>query len=177
MSTTWKVSDDIINLLVKVKDKFHSNLSKATFALAFDESKAFVKNKFNWGKTLKFNDFNKLWQNPSKFDFAIILSSEVWQDFLDDNQKEAIIDLHLCRCDAEYVPEIVIEGKKKIKVKDEYGRIKYTKEMKLDDNGNPKWKIEPIDMEVLSKNVKHYGLWSNEFLDIKDVISQAQVTC
>lgn len=176
-SVMWEVSEDVVNLLAKVKNKFHNNLSQATFALAFDESNAFVKNKFNWGKTLKFSEFNKLWQKPTKFDFAIVLSSSVWSEYLDDTQKEAIIDLHLCRCDAEYEPEVVLEGKKKIKVKDEHGRIKYTNTIKLDSNGNPKWKLDAIDMDVLSKNVKHYGLWSNEFLDIKNVISQAEVTC
>lgn len=176
MGITWKCADDVVKILTKIKDKHHPHLTKATFGVAFNESKPFIKDRFNWGKISKFSDFNQIWQAPQKFDFSIVICSEVWVNILNDHQREALLDLHLCRCEVEYEPEIIIEGKKKIKVKDDLGRTKYTTTMKLDDNGNPKWRVAPLDLDVLSKNVKHYGLWLQEFLDLKSVIVTAPVT-
>ena len=176
MSITWKCTDDVSKLLNSVKDKHHLHLKEATFGIAFDESKPYIKDKFNWGKISKFSDFNKLWQSPQKFNFSIVICSEIWHDILNEYQREALLDLHLCRCEVEYEPEVVLEGKKKIKVKDEFGRTKYTTQVKVDDEGNPKWRVASLDLDVLAKNVKHYGLWLQEFLDLKSVIATAPVT-
>ena len=61
-------------------------------------------------------------------------------------------------------------------MKDEFGRTKYTDQIKYDDNGVPKWRVAALDLDILSKNVMHYGLWIQEFLDLKSVITAAPVT-
>ena len=174
MSIVWKSTTNVFDVVEQVKTKYHPHLKDATFAVAFDESKPFVKDRFNWGKVGKFSDFNKIWQTP-KFDFSIILCSDVWNDMLNASQQEALLDLHLCRCEVEYEQEVVIEGKKKIKVKDDLGRIKYTNVIKLDEEGNPKWRVAPLDLDVLSKNIKHYVIWLDEFVQLKDTVVAAPI--
>lgn len=164
----WKVPLDVSNTVDQVKANNHSHLLEATVAVAFDDSKPFKNDRLNWGKTLRFSDLNKLWQTPQTFDFCIVLSSDVWHDVLDANQKEALIDLHLTRCQVEYVPETIEENGKKKPVKDELGRVKYTSEMKLDDSGNPKWKVVPLDIGVFTLNVGRYGLWCNELTEFSE---------
>ena len=169
MALVWKAPDDISYLVTTLAEKNHPHLSKATIGVAFDDSKPFVKNKFNWGKVSRFSSFNRLWQFE-KIDFSIILCSEVWANILNVEQREAILDLHLCCCMVEYLPETVQEGKKKIVVKDDWGRIQYTTEMKVDDDENPKWYVSPLDIGVFAQNVSRYGLWCADFCEIQDLI-------
>lgn len=170
MGLFWKAPNAIDELVESVLKKHHSpRLDMARIAIALDDSKAFVKNKFNWGNVSKFSYFNKLWQNQ-KFDFALVLCSDSWHDILTDSQKEALVDLHLTRCEVEYIPETVIEGKKKKVVKDDWGRVKYTNEIKTDDEGNPKWYVSPLDVYVFVQNVSRYGNWCSEFCEIEKVI-------
>lgn len=164
----WKVPADVGNIVEQVKVSHHSHLEGATIAVAFDDSKPFKNDRLNWGKTQRFSDLNKLFQTPQMFDFCIVLSSDVWHDVLDANQKEALVDLHLTRCQVEYMPETITENGKKKTIKDEFGRVKYTSEMKFDDNGNPKWKVIPLDVWVFTQNVSRYGLWCHELMEFNE---------
>lgn len=175
MSLTWPAPANVLELLEIPRAKYHSHLETATFAIAFDESKPFIRNRFNWGSLVKFSDFNKLWQQKSKYDFCITICSDVWHSILDTSQKEALLDLHLTRCEIERVPETIIEGKKKKVVKDEWGRVKYTNEIKFDKNGNPKWQVMPLDLDVFSRNIRRYGLWCPELSDFQTVLANAVV--
>ena len=171
MGLFWKAPNVVDELVEVVLNKHHSSrLQMAQIAIALDDSKSFVKNKFNWGSVNKFSSFNKLWQNQ-KFDFAIVLCSDSWNNILNDSQKEALIDLHLTRCNLEYVPETVMEGKKKKVVKDDWGRIKFTNEIKVDDEGNPKWYISPLDIYVFVQNFERYGNWCSEFCQLNKFVS------
>ena len=159
MSLVWKAPGNVTEILDTVVQLHHlPRLEAAKFAVAFSDTKPFIRNRFNWGKVVKFTDFNKLWQGHP-YDFSIVLCSEVWHNILSEEQRKAWLDLHLIRCVPEYEPESVIEGNKKKPVKDEWGRVKYTNVVKLDDEGNPKWKVDPLDLDVLTQNVIHYGLW------------------
>ncbi len=169
MSLIWKSPADVLELLETLKLEHHPELELAKFTVAFDESKPFNKDRFNWGNVYKFSQFNKLWQ-VEKFDFCILLCSEIWYSILSKDQQTAWIDLHLTRCGVEYIPETVMEGKKKKVVKDDWGRIKYTTEMKLDDDGRPKWVINPLDLPVFCKNASRYGLWCPALSDLQTVI-------
>jgi len=174
MSLAWKAPSNVVDLLNSVKVKYHEpRLQTAHFAVVFNESKPFIKDRFNWGSISKFSVFNKLFQEPQKQDFCITICSDVWHSVLNSHQQEALIDLHLTRCEPDYVPETIVEGKKKIVVKDEWGRIKYTSEFKLDDDGNPKWRVAPLDLSVFSKNVSRYGLWCPELHDLQSVMAEA----
>ncbi len=76
----------------------------------------------------------------------------------------------MTRMEAEFLPEVVVEnGKKKVQ-KDEFGRVQYSNELKIDDDGNPKWKVSPLDLLVFTQNVSRYGLWCEELLELNDAI-------
>jgi len=172
MSVTWKAPSNIAELLVEVKEQYHSELADASIVVTLTDSKPFVKNRFNWGTVKKFSQFNKLWF-AQKHDLCIDVCSDVWHSILNDNQRSALLDLHLTRCSPEYEPEAVVENGKKKVIKDDYGCIKYTDSIKLDDEGNPKWIVAPIDLVVFTKNVRRFGLWCPELDDLRDAIQHA----
>jgi len=169
----WKPPQEVFNLVDEIINKYHlPRLEEAHICIAFNDSKPFKNDKFNWGKVVRFNQFNQLWQKAS-YDFCIVLSADVWNDMLNADQRKALIDLHLTRCRVEYEPETVLEGNKKKVVKDEHGRTKYTNTVKVDDSGKPKWKLSKLDLEVFSSNVSRFGLWCEELLDFKDIVVNA----
>jgi hypothetical protein len=79
----------------------------------------------------------------------------------------------LTRLDMEYLPETVEDNGKKQKVIDEFGRIQYSKIAKTDKNGNIKWKIEPLDLEVFANNVSRYGLWQEDLFKLHEAMTLA----
>jgi hypothetical protein len=172
--STWKAPDEVAALLSKVQSTNHSpRLENARIAITFDESKVFVKNKLNLGKVTKFSPIARLYQRE-KFDFCLTISSDLWANVLkEERQREALIDLHLTRLDMEYVQETVVEDGKKKKVTDEWGRSVFSKEPKYDKEGNPKWKIDPLDLEVFARNVSRYGLWLDDLFLLKDAMDAA----
>lgn len=173
MAIFWPVSADVSFLINQVQKKYHQHLEQALIASSFVDSKPFIKNKFNWGKVLKFSAVIKTWQDK-KYDFGFILCSDAWHGLLNENQREAYVDLLLCRCQVEYEPATIVENKKKIVVKDEWGRVEFTNEMKYDDDGRPKWKVLPLDWEVLCENVKHYGLWCEALINLNYAIEKSK---
>ena len=169
----WVVSQDILFLIDQIKTKnHHPRLEQASIVACFDDSKPFIKNKINLGKVTKFSPFSKLWQRE-KHDFCFLISSSLWADVLKVEQQQAYLDLLLTRCDVEYEPQIIEENGKKIKVKDEWGRIQFTDKIRYDDEGNPKWKISSLDLDVCSKNIKRCGLWLDTFEDFKQVVLES----
>ncbi len=171
MVPPWKVPTDVEDLLGKVKEN-HPHLADAYICLCFDDSKAFSGTKLNLGKVLKFSSLNKLWQ-AEKYDFCIVLCSDVWYSVLLDRQREALLDLQLARCRVEYLPAKVRENGKTRVLKDKWGRIEYTKDIKLSPSGDPIWKVSPLDFQVLTQNVRRYGLWFDELMDLKDAIEKS----
>ncbi len=170
----WKASSDIAELLNTVKEKHHApRLAQASVAVCFDDSKPFVHNKLNLGKVFKFNELNKLWQ-IAKHDFCIVICSDVWYSLLRDPQREALLDLQLTRCEVQYLPVTQEVNKKKKVVKDEWGRIQYTQDVKLNEAGEPIWRILPLDLDVFAKNVRRYGLWFDDLVDLKQAIAGAR---
>lgn len=166
----WKASQDVLDLVGSVYEKNHSTrIPDAAIGVCFDDSKPFVQNKLNLGKVTKFSPLAKLWQG-TKLDFCMSISMELWHSVLTTEQREAYIDLQLSRCGVEYLPEEIEENGKKKAIKDEFGRVQYTTNIKTDDEGNPKWKILPLDLEIFSGNVRRYGLWYDELLELKNAI-------
>lgn len=169
----WKAPADILAMVDDVKQRHHAQrLGPASVAVAFDDSKPFLKNKINLGKVTKFNAFSKLWQN-TRHDFCLTIPSDLWVSVLNSTQREAYLDLQLTRCEVEYYPEIAVENGKKKPIKDDWGRIQYTDKMKTDDAGDPKWKVVPLDLEVLIKNVRRYGPWLDELTELKEAIDRS----
>lgn len=171
----WAADAEVFELLSKVKEKHHTRLLEANIAVAFVDSKPFTKGRFNWGKAIKFKPSMKVWQDV-KYDFLITICCDAWDLILDAEQREALLDLHLECCQVEYVPEMEnVNGKQK-PVKDKWGRLVYTEEVKLDDSGEPKWKVEPLDLHIFQKNVKRFGCWCQDLLDLKTVLATSK-TC
>ena len=169
----WQVPNDIRDFVNNIKDLNHPHLIQATFAIGFTDSKIFKKGKFNWGKVSKFSKLNKLWHPKDlKYDFSIMLCADAWYKFLTAQQREAWVDLNLSRCKVEYEPVMVEENGKKKPVKDEWGRVEYTNKVKTDDEGNSIWKTSPLDIEVFSQNIKRYGLWCEDLVNLKHAIEK-----
>lgn len=169
----WKAPQEISDLLEIVKQKHHSpRLNDASVAICMDESKTFVKNKLNLGKLTKFSPLARLYQKE-KFDFCLTIPSSLWNEVLQGEQKAAFLDLHLSRLDMEFVPETVEENGKKIKVTDDWGRTVYSKQPKYDAEGNLKWKIDPLDLEVFANNVGKYGLWQEDLFKLHEAMAAA----
>lgn len=168
----WKAPADVVELLNTIKDTHHPRLANASIACCFEDSKPFVRNKLNLGRVSKFSPLAKLWQGQ-QHDFCISIPMELWHSILKGDQRLGYLDLQLTRCTVEYKPEEVEENGKKKTIKDEWGRIQYTQEPKTDDEGNPKWKVLPLDLEVFADNVRRYGLWCDDLLELKDAIIAA----
>lgn len=171
----WKAPTEVVQLLNQIKDKHHPRLAQASIGIAIDDSKPFLHNKLNLGKVTKFSPLAKLWQGQ-QHDFCLSIPMELWHTVLKGSQREAYLDLQLSRCGVEYLPEEIEENGKKKTIKDEFGRVKYTQQLKVDDEGNPKWKVVALDLEVFADNVRRYGLWCDDLLDLKDAIISAPDT-
>lgn len=172
--TPWKAPQEVVDLVNDIKNKHHAErLAGASIAVCMDDSKPFVRNKLNLGKVTKFSSLAKLWQNQPH-DFCISIPCDLWHTVLSHDQREAYLDLQVTRCEVEYEPEVTTDATgKKRKVKDAWGRVQYTNVVAEDKEGNPKWKVAPLDLEVFTKNVRRYGLWCDDLLELKDAIIAA----
>jgi hypothetical protein len=177
----------VVAMLDKIKKQHHSpRLDQAEIAICFSDAKPFVKGRFNWGKTQKFSPLNKMFQGK-KYDFLIILPSDGWYEVLTGKEREAWLDLHLSRCQVEYLPQYEEESggdagdddgppaKKKKPLKDKWGRIEYSTEIRYDENGEPMWKVVPLDLWVFAQNARRYGVWCEDVAEIKDAVSGPSV--
>jgi hypothetical protein len=172
MALVWTAPLEIIEKLQEIKDKSHPELESVSIVVELSDAKPFKNNRLNLGNVRKFSAANKIWQKGD-FDFCITLVGEVWQDILKGQQRDALLDLHLTRIEPVCEPQVVIENKKRIPCKDEFGRIILTEEQKLDKNGNPRWRIVPIDLGVLSRNVRRYGFWFDDLIEFQNALADA----
>ena len=170
MSDSWPAPQDVVELMEQVREKFHlPRLKGVPIGINIEDSKPFNNNQLNLGGVAK---VPPKYRNRAKdpIDFLMSLSADVWQDILKPDQKLALIDLHLCRLAPVYEPETVMEGKKKVVVKDEFGRVTMTETVKLDKNGDPKWQVLPLGLPVFSDNAKRFGLWYTDLQDFGEVL-------
>lgn len=168
MALVWPAPLAVFEKLNEIKTKAHSRLESVSVVIELSDAKPFKNNRLNLGNVRKFSAANKIWQRGD-FDFCITLVGEVWSQILKGLQQDALLDLHLTRIEPVYVPEVVIENKKRITIKDEYGRIVLSKEQKLDKHSNPIWRILPVDLGVLVQNVRRYGFWFDDLVEFKNV--------
>lgn len=176
MSSIWHAPSNILDLLDTIKNKYHSDRLQTSsgdckISLALSDSKPFISGRLNWGKIKKFNNFNKIWMNKD-YDYCIVLCADVWNEILSSKQKEAIIDLHLSRIKPQYEPNTVLEDGKKKVVKDDMGRIEYTSNIKLDKEGNPKWTVDPLDLQIFTSNARRYGFWCEDLDNFQKVVEE-----
>lgn len=173
MVNSWRAPVDVQSMLEDLVSKHHPHLSVAKIAIGFDDSKIFKNDKFNWGKVSKFSKLAKVWQSKAeKYDFCIVLCSEAWYNFLTAQQQEAWLDLCLSRCQVEYEAVYIEENGRKKAVKDEWGRVEYTDNIKYDDEGLPIWKVSSLDINVFTQNVKRYGLWCEPLANFQHAVEK-----
>ena len=173
MAAIWKAPAGMIEQMEAVIEKYHlPRMAEVKVALALTDAKPFVKNRLNLGTVKKFTDFHKIWQKEPA-DFCITLPMDVWEEVLKGDQRHAILDLHLNRIEPVYEPEVVIENGKKKVVKDEFGRVKFTATIKTDKDGNPKWQVLPMDLLVTARNVRRFGLWFDDLIELKKAVVSA----
>jgi len=160
-------ADDIVQELVKTikESNHHPRLEEAQVVVCFEDVKPFKKDRFHWGKVTKFPSAAKAF-NGEHYDFIIVLPYAGYE-MLSFEQRKAWLDLHLETCQVEYIPEVVVENKKKKIVTDEFGRKVYTTEIKRNQDGTPKWKKVPMDLPSFTKNVKRFGPWIEEINEFK----------
>jgi len=172
MPAVWQANLDVVQLVEKVRLKNHvPRLELASVAICFSDTKPFVGGRFNWGKVSKFSPVAKLY-HAKCFDFLITICADAWVSILDESQREALIDLHLERCQVDYEPVCEeINGVKK-PIKDEWGRIQVTDVIKTNDDGSPKWKVDPLDLNVFQSNVLRYGCWCEDLIEFKTAVSK-----
>jgi hypothetical protein len=60
---------------------------------------------------------------------------------------------------------------KEVVVKDEFGRIQLSKNIKYDEDGIPKWKVHCLDLPVFTENATRYGVWSEELVEFKNAVN------
>ncbi len=174
MAAVWQANLEVEQLVEKVRLKHHvPRLATASVAVCFTDSKPFVHGRFNWGKVNKFSTIAKLYQSKS-YDFLITLCADAWLSILGEKQREALVDLHLERCQVDYEPLTVEVNGKKQPVKDEWGRVQVSDVVKTDDDGVPKWKVYPLDLLVFQRNVMRYGCWSEDMIDFKSAIDKKE---
>ncbi|MCK9557978.1 MAG: hypothetical protein M0R50_08070 [Candidatus Cloacimonetes bacterium] len=173
MALVWTAPLAVMDRLQEVKAKYHSNLESVSIVVELSDAQPFKNNRLNLGNIRKFSAANKIWQKGD-FDFCITLVGEVWKEILKNDQCDALLDLHLTRIEPVCEPQVVVENKKRIVCKDDYGRIILTEEQKLDKNGNPRWRIVPIDLGVLSQNVRRYGFWFDDLVEFRSIITEVQ---
>lgn len=176
MNKPYPANQQVFELFDKVKQQYHPGLAEARIAVALVDAKPFIKNKFNFGKISKFSDAHQIWHPENRsYQFLSTLVLDVWNDILDNHQREALADLHLECCKIEYEPVTVeVNGKKKV-VKDEYGCVEYTNVFKLDKDGEKIYKVEKIDIQILSANIKRYGLWLEDFVEFANVLKEKNI--
>lgn len=168
-----KAPPQVIEILDNVRNKFHPHLEQAKIAVEFVATKAYVKNEINLGQVKKFGKAAKLWMPlHEKYDFLISLCTDVWYDILNNDQREALLDLLVSRCQVEMLPNVVVENGKNKVVKNQHGLIEYTDQMKTDDEGFPVWKKLPLNIGVISQNIKRYGIWYDDLLVLKEAVEQ-----
>lgn len=172
MTLPWKAPKEVTDLMEEVKSKNHDErLATADVLVWFDESKPFVNNSLNLGKAIKLGPVHRV-LDEDRHNFLITLPSDVWHNILVGKQREAWLDLHLTRFTPDYKPQTVIVNGRKRPVKDQWGRIEYTTEVRTDKNDNVIWKVLPLDLEVYTDNIGRYGLWLEGLTGLAAAISR-----
>jgi hypothetical protein len=171
----WIASAAVNDLLAKVRIK-HSHLEEhnVSIIVLFSDGKPFVNDRINLGSLKRTPKLARvLGGGTQSYEFCLIVNMDVWTEILNPTQQEALLDLHLSRIEPEYEPETITENKKKKVVKDELGRVKYTSVVKTNEDGRPKWKLNPLDLQVFTQNVTRYGLWSEELATFSKAVEKA----
>ena len=172
----WPADKAVIELLEEVKFKAHlPRLEKLKFCVSITDGPAFVKDRLYLGRVTRIPECYRMRQKEPA-DFEITISGGTWGEILKKpEQRAALLDLHLTRVQPVYKNEVIIENKKRVVAKDEFGRIKKTEEVKVDKNGEPMWTIDPLDMRVIVQNIRRYGFWFDDLAEVFSVVKSIAI--
>lgn len=158
MPSIWPAPEGIRKQLREIKQDHHAHLALASIWALCSDGAGVRDNRIIVTQTKKCTKTEKL---SSGHDFKIVVMMESWSK-LTDSQRHVALDEALCRCGVKYVPQSMeINGKKEI-VKDDMGRTIYTEEMEYDQEGNPKWKINPPDADLFLTLLHRHGQYNEQ---------------
>jgi len=130
MADIWMAGDDVKNTVRDLVAKYHPHLATIVdeIAVVFKEKATEVGDVVIPGKTAKASPlFAVLAETPWKF--VITLAADAWAA-LDDKQRLALLDHHLCACGA-----------------------------KEDKGGNMSFFVAPPDVAFYREEVERHGVW------------------
>ena len=130
MADNWLAGDDVVNTMKDLVAKYHTRLVGCVdeIAVVFKDKASEVGDVVVAGKTAKASPlFAILAEVPWKF--VITLAADAWSD-LDDKQKLALLDHHLCACGA-----------------------------KEDKKGNMNYYVAQPDVAFFREEVERHGVW------------------
>ncbi len=173
----WELEQDSSahSILSELICNYHSHLEEAKIVIYCSD-----KNKVRANKIV-IADASKA---PAKLkasinaDFTITLYMMPWGD-LNTSQKRACLDHELYHCGVHYEPvkEQVgqsRQGRPRMQVvRDEYGRVQYTNEIKRDVNGEPKWRLIPHDLEEFDEIVERHGRWDESIQSFSEALNRS----
>jgi len=98
----WKAGDDVMNTVKNLVANHHPHLALWVdeIAVVFKEKASKAGDVEIVGKTAKAPSVLEVLVPESPFKFVITLAADAWQE-MDDKQKLALLDHHLCGCGVE----------------------------------------------------------------------------
>lgn len=158
MASIWEAPADIRRAAEQIKLEHHPHLANASLWVLCSDGKAIRNNQLLVTQSKKCTQTEKL---SSGHDFKLIVMAEAWSA-LPDAARKVALDEALCRCGVKYVPQTVeVNGRKEV-VKDEIGRVIYTDQIEYDNEGRPRWKINPPDAGLYYALLERHGAYSDE---------------
>lgn len=168
MATVVKAAPVVYEMLDKILPN-HKRLEGSKIGICFADTKPFKGGRINLGKASKFSPAAKIWQDK-KYDFCITLCADLWYQVLKEEQREALLDLMVTCCDVEYEPMTQNINGKDVVIKDDWGRVRNSDKIKVDDEGNPKWKVNPLGIDIYTSNIRRYGLWYEDLESLSEAM-------
>lgn len=131
MSEMWKAGDDVMTIVRDLVAKFHPHLALCDdeIAIVFKEKSTSVGDVEIIGKTGKAPAILGV-LGEVKYKFLIVLAADSWQE-LNDKQRVALLDHHLCGCKVEENPQ----------------------------TGNTKFYVAPPDVSFYKGEIERHGVW------------------
>jgi len=154
--SVWKAGREVVELVDKVREKYHPHLAEANIAVVLNDKTPVSGNKVCVGKMKRTSREDQLLHHH---DFKLIVYAGPFAG-MSDKEKAALIDHELTHANVERIPRYEIgESGKRTKCRDEYGRVIYTDEVKIDDeSGKPKFVLKQHDVETFLDVIERHGL-------------------
>ena len=154
MASIWEAPSNIVDIFERVRREHHERrLAKASLWYLVSDGPAVSRNQVVHTKVNRCTKPEKL---ASGHDFRIVVLAESWSH-LTDAQREVVADEALCRCGVKYVPRMVEINGKEQPLKDEWGRVIHTDQISYDDEGVPKWVLNPPDAGLFYAVLRRHG--------------------